>query len=478
MREIRLIVRRLWNAPAFAITAMATVALAIGVNSMIFSAVRGLLVHPLPFPDAERLVWIYGRNESADAARDKPTELEVNAVAKEATGVAAVAVLGDRAFVRAEGARRVRWSGIWVTPSLFTVLGVGPSLGRAFDASDTQGGAPVMMLGYDRWQRDFGGDPAIVGRVVHFIDNHQFTVVGILPRGLEFPFGPMPQSGNGSGFTIGEQDFWIVGQEGDGLPGGAALARVKPTATVARVQTEAATIGARLAAAQPATQANRSLELVSLRDQALGLVRPGLRLAQGFAILMLLLACANLTNLMVLRTTARDRELGVRAALGASHRAIAWSVVAEVVVLSVGGGAGGLAVATLAPTGLEVVAAGSIPMLEHVTVDWTVAAFTLGATGFVAAIVAVIPAALVIRGNLHRTLLSGGRTHTTDRRRAQLAAHGEMDVQGPLPDRRTSRGSGCCTASVRGIRRVRLLLGNANAHHPRPCLHRGRIHGA
>ena len=420
MRQLRLIIRRLWNAPAFAITAMGTVALAIGVNSMIFSAVRGLLVHPLPFPDAERLVWVYGRNESADAARDKPTELEVNALAKEATGVEAVAVIGDRAFVRAEGASRVRWSGMWVTPSLFTVLGVRPSLGRAFDASDTRGGTPIMMLGYERWQRDFGGDPAIVGRVVHFIDNHHFLVVGILPRGLEFPFGPMPQSGNGSGFTIGVQDFWIVGQEGDVLPGGAALARVKPTATVALARTEAATISARLSAAQPATQAHRSLELVSLRDQALGLVRPGLQLAQGFAILMLLLACANLTNLMVLRTSARDRELGVRAALGASHRAIAWSVVAEVLLLVGVGGGGGLAVATLARAGLELVAAGSIPMLEHVTVDWAVAAFTVGVTGFVATLVAVIPATLVVRGNLHRTLFSGGRTHTTDRRRARL----------------------------------------------------------
>jgi len=420
MTELRLVVRRLWSAPAFAVTAVMTVAVAIGVNSMIFSAVRGLLVHPLPFRDAEQLVWIYGRNQSADATREKPTELEVNAIAKEAASFEAVAVIGDRAFVRPEGDARVRWSGLWVTPSLFSVLGVRPALGRALHAGDTRGGTPVMMLGYERWQRDFGGDPSVVGRVVHFIDNHQFTVVGILPRGLEFPFGPMPPSGNGSGFAIGVQDFWIVGQEGDVLPGGAALARLKPTATVALARTEAATISGRLAGADPATQANRALELVSLRDQALGLVRPGLGLAQGFAVLMLLLACANLTNLMLLRATAREREFGVRAALGASHRAIAWSVIGEVMLLAAVGGGIGLGLATLARGALQLVAAGSIPMLEYVTVDWSVATFTLGVTGLVAMLVAVIPAALVVRGNLHRTLLSGGRTHTTDRRRARL----------------------------------------------------------
>jgi len=420
MTELRLIVRRLWSAPAFAISAVVTVALAIGVNSMIFSAVRGLLVHPLPFRDAEQLVWIHGRNQSADAAREKPTELEVNAMAKEAASVEAVAVIGDRAFVRPEGDARVRWSGIWVTPSLFTVLGVRPALGRAFDASDTRGGAPIMMLGYERWQRDFGGDLAIVGRVVRFIDNHEFTVVGVLPRGLEFPFGPMPQSGNGTGFTIGVQDFWIVGQEGAVLPGGAALARLRPRATVARARTEAATISARLSAADPATHANRGLELESLRDQALGLVRPGLRLAQGFSILMLLLACANLTNLMLLRSSTRDREFGVRVALGATHGVIARSVIGEVMLLAIVGGALGLGLATHARSGMQLVAAGSVPMLEHVAVDWQVAAFTLGVTVLVAVLVSVVPAALVVRGNLHATLLSGGRGHTTDRRRARL----------------------------------------------------------
>ena len=97
---------------------------------MIFSAVRGLLVHPLPFRDAEQLVWIHGRNQSAGAAREKPTELEVNAMAKGAPSVETVAIIGDRAFVRPEGDARVRWSGIWVTPSLFTVLGATCGVGR------------------------------------------------------------------------------------------------------------------------------------------------------------------------------------------------------------------------------------------------------------------------------------------------------------------------------------------------------------
>lgn len=422
MNELRHTVRRLLSARTFAITAVLTIGVALGVNSMIFSAVRGLLVHPLPFRDAGQLVWIYSRDRAGEGALEKPNELEVNALARQMSTFESVAIIGDRSFVRRDGDRRMRWSGIWVTPGLFDVLGVRPELGRAFDETDARPGVRLMMLGYERWQRDFAGDPSIVGRQIRFIDNHEFTVVGILPRGLEFPFGRMPQSGNGSGFTIGVQDFWIVGQDSEVLPGGAAIARVRPDATVTGAGTEAMTVGTRLAAAEPASQANRVLELVSVRDQALGLVRPGLRLAQGFAAIMLLLACANLINLTLLRSSMREREFGVRAALGAGRRRIAATVVAEVVLVTAAGAAIGLGVAALAHLSLRMLGAGSVPMIEHVTVDWTVVAFTLGVATVVALVVAMLPAALVMRGNLHATLLSGGRTHTTDRRRARLRA--------------------------------------------------------
>jgi putative ABC transport system permease protein len=422
MNELRLTVRRLLSARTFAITAALTVGLAVGVNGMIYSAVRGLIVHPLPFRDADRLVWIYGRARAAGAALEKPNEVEVNSLARQVSSFESVAVIGDRGFVRRDGERRTRWTGIWVTPSLSAVLGIRPELGRTFDTDDAHPDVRLMMLGYERWQRDFGGDPGIIGRPIRFLDNHEFTVVGILPRGLEFPFGRMPQSGNGSGFTLGVQDFWIVGQDSDVLPGGAAIARVGPDATVAAARTEAAAVGTALAVAEPGSQAGRSLEPVSVRDQALGLVRPGLRLAQAFAALMLLLACANLINLTLLRSSARERELGVRAALGAGRRRIVTTVVAEVLLVTVAGAAIGLGVTVFAPLGLRLLAASAVPMIEHVTVDWAVVAFTVGVATAVALVVAVIPAALAVRGNLHATLLSGGRTHTTDRRRARLHA--------------------------------------------------------
>jgi putative ABC transport system permease protein len=422
MHELRLTVRRLLNARAFTLTAALTVAVAVGVNGMIFSAVRGLLVHPLPFAEAEQLVWVYGRDRLAELARDRVTGLEVNTLATQAASVQSVAVIGDRSFVRPDGDRRVPWTGLWVTQGIFDVLRIRPALGRAFDAADMRSGAHVMILGYERWQRDLGGDPTIIGRPIRFIDNHEFIVIGVLPPGLEFPFGRMPLSGNGSGFAVGVQDFWIPGQEGDVLPGGATIARVRADASIDRVRAEAATISARLAASDGG-HANRALEVVPIRDQALGLVRPGLRLAQAFALAMLLLACANLANLTLLRTSTRERELGVRAALGASRRVIAGSVVGEVVLVTAVGAVVGLGTAGLARVGLRFIATGSLPMLERVTVDWTVVAFTVSVAAVVAVLVAVIPAVLVMRGNLHLRLLSGGgRTHTTDRRRTRLRA--------------------------------------------------------
>jgi putative ABC transport system permease protein len=417
--ELRLALRRLARTPGFALTVVLTVAIAIGANGTIFSAVRALLDRPLPFHEGDRLVWVYGR-ASVDGPRGKPTGDEAGSIAVQTSTYDGVAVIGDRAFLRVTGNRRERWNGLWVTPSLFAVLGIQPALGRPITLDDARAGARVMMIGHERWTRDLGGDSTVVGRPIHFYDGHTYTVAGILPPRLEFPIGQMPQSGNGSGFVVGVQDFWILGQEGDELPGGTVIARLRRDVTPAAATAQAAVLGRRLLAEGLITDSARSMEIVPLRDQALGLVRPGLRLAQGFAVLMLLLACANLANLVLLRTHAREGEHAVQAALGASTRAIVSGIVTEVALLTAAGGTLGLALAALARETVRLLAAGSVPMIERIATDWPVALFTVAMTALVALVVAVVPAVVIARGNLQATLLSGGRSHTATRRHARL----------------------------------------------------------
>jgi putative ABC transport system permease protein len=397
-----------------------TVALAIGANALVFSGVRALLIRPLPFPDAERIVWIHGGNRATGTSREQLSANEAQSLAEQTATYDAVGVIGDRAFLRVDGDRRERWNGIWVTPSVFDVLGVRPVLGRPITVDDARAGTRVMLVSHERWTRDLSADTSLIGRPIRFYDGHTFILAGVLPSGLEFPLGHMPKSGNGSGYSIGVQDFWILGQEGETLPGGMTIARLREGITMAAARAEAAVLAGRLLTAGVTTDVGRSLEVMSLRDQALGLVAPGLRLAQAFAILMLVLACANLANLVLLRAYAREQEFAVQAALGASSGAIVRGIIVETVVLMVGGGLMGLAIATLARHALQFLAAGAVPLVERIVLDWPVVLFTVLVTGIATLVVAAVPSVFVVRGKGHASLLIGGRTQTASRRHARL----------------------------------------------------------
>ena len=421
--EIQRAARRLARAPGFTSAAALTLAIAVGANGMIFSAVRALLDRPLPFHEAERIVWIQAQTGGPGAARLTLTSAETNGLAAFTTTYDAVAVIGDRAFLRVgTDGRRDRWHGIWITPSLFDVLGIRPVLGRPITPEDARTGERVMMLGHERWQRDLGADTSIVGRVIHFDDGHTFIVAGVLPPRLEFPFGRLPQSGNGSGFVPGAQDFWILGQEGSELPDGMTIARLTATATTTSANVEARGIIRRLLADGMASDSARSMVVIPMRDQALGLVRPGLRLAQGFALLLVLLACANLTNLMLLRAQAREQELAIHVAMGAGWRTMVGGMLAEVGLLAVVGGMVGLALAGLAQRAIGVLAAGSVPMLEQVVMDQAVVLFTLGAATLIPLLASVIPAVIVAGSDIHTHLIAGGRSLTASRRQTRIRA--------------------------------------------------------
>jgi predicted permease len=338
-REVRTSIRRLRMSPGFVVTAVTTLAVGLGANVLVFGALYGLLVKPLPLEAADRVTWIFSRNAGDAGDRQPLSSEEVQLIATRARSLAAIAVLDDVTLIRERPERFERWQGLAVTPSLFDVLRIGPVLGRG---EPTLSGPQAILISHERWTRDFAADPAIVGRTLEFSDKKIFTVQGVLPAGLEFPFARSPLAGNGSGFVEGGQDFWILSAvRNNSWPGGVVISRLADSADVGTAEKELAALGAERAAKDP----RRSLEVSTLRDQALGFLKPALPLIQMFALLLFAAACANLASLICARTVADRRQAGVRIALGATGRHLARLSAIEALLISGAGAAAALLIA-------------------------------------------------------------------------------------------------------------------------------------
>jgi putative ABC transport system permease protein len=420
MTDVRRALRRLAATPGFTIAAVFTLALGIGANTLTFSAIHGLLVRPLPFTEAERIAWVFTRDTSLGISGEAVSAEESNAVAS-AAAFESIANIGARSLIRADGDRRFEWKGLWVTANLASLLDVTPALGRTFSAEDMpRGPAPAMMLGYERWQRDFAGDPTILGRVLRFSDDKAGTVVGVLPRGLEFPFGRTPGASTGAGFTAGVQDFWLVGQDrADEYPGGMTIARLRPGAP-ARIAAAAADAAAAAVRRASPGRAGRSFSVVPLRDHALGFLGPGLPLVQGFAALVLLIACANLANLVLARAATARAEFALRTALGARTFDLLRILLAESLLLSVAGAGCGVFVAWAGQRAFAQLAAGQVALADRVRLDGTVLLFTLVLCVVTTVIFGLLP--LIVRSSAPAASMldRGGRSQTAGRRHGTI----------------------------------------------------------
>ena len=415
--NLRLALRRLRAAPGFTFAAALTLALGIGANALTFSAIRGLLVKPLPFPDADDLVWVQGADPARALSAQPVDGDEVGMLASGMRSAEGIGVIGTRMLIRAAAQRREEWRGLWVTANALPLLKMSPALGRTFTAADVHDASTrPAMIGYERWQRDFGGDPAIVGRVVHFEDNKAITVIGVLPRGLEFPFGRAPGAGTGSEFLAGQQDFWTLGQtRTDEYPGGVAFVRLRGGVSIESAQAEAETVIARLPRPR-SSDATRTVRLIAFRDHALGVLRPALPLLEGFAALVLLIACANLANLVLARAVKGRGELAVRTALGASTRNLISIALAETLIVCAAGAGAGLLIAAAGRSLLVKFAAGQIGVIEAVRIDPGTVLFATLIAAVAAGAFALLPLTVVREAPALAMLDRGARGHTLGRR--------------------------------------------------------------
>ncbi len=412
LRDLRYAARVLWKNLGFSIAATFVLALGIGANTAVFSVVYAVLLKALPYHDPSRLVVTLHEGRYPVSPADY---LDYRAQVKAFERIGAAQAWGatltgpDKAEVI---------SGLQITADIIPLLGVNPMLGRAFLPDEDQPGARrVVILSYALWQRRFGGDPAAVGNTV-LLSDKEYTVVGVMPPG--FQFAPFWQT---------QAEMWtplvlanrVSDRDGRSLR---IFARLLPNVSMGHAQAQMDTVARRLAGAYPKTNANLGIQVVPLQEKVVGAVRPTLLLLLAAVGLVLMIACADITNLLLTRAVARRREIAVRLAIGASRSRLIRQLATESLTLATFGGLGGVLLARLSLRLLSAtLPAASLPRQHEIALDTAVFAFALGASIVAGLTSGLIPALQATRLDLNENLKEGGRSSTEGktRRRTQSA---------------------------------------------------------
>ncbi|HTL05619.1 MAG TPA: ABC transporter permease, partial [Gemmatimonadales bacterium] len=394
LQDIRYALRSLLRHRVFALTAILTLGLGIGANTAIFSAVNGVLLRPLPFPHPDRIITIWGHHASIGRETASLPDFLDWRNARSFSGMAAWA---NAAFTVTGTGEPEVVSGALVTPNYFRVLGAPIPLGRDFRDDEARGAARVVVLSQGYWQQAYGGRPDVVGRQIT-LGGVPYTIIGAGARGLALP---------------AQVDLWAplqtdttLGRRNDFLQ---VIGRLAPGATPQGAQVELATIARRLEAEYPASNAGWGVELIGLQERIVGEIRPALLVFLGAVALVLLIACANVANLMLVRVAAREREVTIRAALGASRRRLLRQFLTESVLLALAGGILGLGLAVWGVDALRALEPGTVPRLQDIRLDGRALAFALVLSIGTGLLFGVVPAIRALGFDLRGGLAEGGR---------------------------------------------------------------------
>ena len=394
-------IRILVKNPGFALATILVLALGIGANTAIFSVVYSVLLKPLPYRDPGRLVVALHEGRYPVSPADfLDYQSQVHAFEQ----LAAAEAWGG-SLAGADKAEEI--PGLQVTANLFTTLGVAPLLGRTFVTGEDQPGAPrVLVIGYGLWKRQLGGSPSVVGQTMQLTDR-DYTIVGVMPP--QFQFAPFWQT---------QAEMWaplVLGNRVTDRAGSSLrlFARLLPSVSVAQAQAQMDTVARRLAAAYPKTNANLGIDVVPLHEKVVGAVRPTLLLLLATVVFVLVIACADITNLFLTRAVTRQKEIAVRLAIGASRMRIVRQLAGESLGLALLGGAGGLLLARLSLKLLSaMLPAAGLPRQQEVHIDAAVFGFTLLASLVVGLVSGLVPALQASRVDLNESLKEGGRNAT------------------------------------------------------------------
>jgi putative ABC transport system permease protein len=422
-QDTRLGLRSLFRRPALAFLIVLTLGLGMGVTTALFSLIDGVLLRPLAYHHPESLVWVYGRNTERDSLPLSPPDfLDYRSENQVLSGLAA---FQDRDVNLAGGDVPEHIQGAAVSSGFFQMLGVQPLAGNFFTGEEEKSGAQVVILSEDLWRSRFGASTSVIGKTIQ-LDGKPTVVTGVMPASFRLPDRAhlwVPLTFSGDGMNIRRFHFLYV------------VGRLKPGVTVKTAQSNLDAIAARLAASFPDSNDGWKTRLVPLKDYVVGDARLALLVMFGAVGIVLLIACANIASLLLVEGIARESEMAIRSALGASRLRLVGQLLTESLLLSVLGAAFGLLLATWSLRLLVALNPGNIPRLEEVHIAPTTFGFVCVLAVLSALLFGLMPALFSSRPNLQSTLRETGRnttTSTTVRRLSRLLVVGEITLSTAL----------------------------------------------
>jgi putative ABC transport system permease protein len=410
---LRHAIRSLARTPAFAATVIATLALGIGANSAVFSAIDAVLLKPLPFPDADRLMrlqQVHPRNPNTFVAPVRLTDWSrLNSTFQSVSG----SYTQDDSETSGDLPEKLKRA--FVAPRFLEVWGIAPVLGRDFRPDEEHfGGRNAVLISERFWRRRFNADPGVLGRQLR-LSAFTYSIIGVLPASFTFSgpdvdlWSPNPMD---APYAQDRAETWFT-----------VIGRLRPGVTLEEARANLNTVQANLGAQFPKTDGNLTVDIQPLKEVRIGGIRSSLWILFGSVSLLLFIACTNIAALLLSRAMARGQEISIRFSLGATRAAVVGVVLAEAFVLALGGGLLGLGLAAGAIRALRILAA-NLPRVSEIRLDWRVAAYTLGCSMAATLLCGLLPALRATAGDISASLAHVSRTQVAGRRPLQYALVG------------------------------------------------------